>query len=116
MHFINKQKQSTLSFPIDSNSVLLRKNKFIYFLVYEKENTKKSYSQLRINKRENDRLPVKIDSNVIILFDRGSYYILVPMDIPITSVQKKWKTISLDPGVKCIITGYSEQKLRLNLD
>ncbi len=122
MHFINKQKKPTLSFSIDSNSVSIKESQInnikkrhihLFPTLWKNETTKKSHSKLRINKQETKKLPNQIDTDVTILFDRGAYYIIIPMNIPLTNNQKKWKNISLDPGVRCIITGYSDQGIAL---
>jgi putative transposase len=108
------RKNPTRIFSIDSSALKIR-NGNVHLFVSRLGNGKNiNKSRLRIKKKDKSRIPEKIDCDSEMLYDRGAYYLLIPVDSLDCKVQKLYSedskpftSIALDPGVRTFQTGYS---------
>jgi len=74
------RKNPTRIFSIDSSALKIR-NGNVHLFVSRLGNGKNiNKSRLRIKKKDKSRIPEKIDCDSEMLYDRGAYYLLIPVD------------------------------------
>jgi transposase len=90
-------------FWMDASALMIHKHKCHLF-----KRRLKEHSQLRLSSKSIKRLPTKNTHDAKILYDRGAYYLLLSVDFKNQPVKEGMHPIvSLDPGVRTFMTGYS---------
>ena len=99
MKFISKNKPTKI-FCIDHRAVDDNYNIFKTRL--------KDESKIFFKKRDQKRLPNKVDHDLKMLNDHGKYYLLIPVDNtkPSQDETSPQKVVSLDPGIRTFQTCY----------
>jgi len=105
------RKSPTRIFCIDSSALKIRNGNIHLFVSRLGNGKNMNKSRLRIKKKDKSRIPEKIDCDSEMLYDRGAYYLLIPVESSDCKVQnldsKVFTSIALDPGVRTFQTGYS---------
>ena len=87
---------------VDASALMIRKGKCHLF-----QRRLKEHSILRMSSKSVKRLPLMNTHDAKIFYDRGAYYVLLSVENTSIEKERTHPIISLDPGVRTFMTGYS---------
>lgn len=97
-----KERRSKEIFWIDNRAIKIKNQQLHVFTQRLKE-----HSALRLSSKSLKRLPPVIKSDSKLYYDRGAYYFITTTPVSPIPMKPKHPIISLDPGVRTFMTGYS---------
>lgn len=100
--FKSKKKCEYPTLTIPKSSITYKEKSLYIFKTYLK-------SKFKIGERKNKWLKEKPDCDCKLSFKNGKWFLIVPCKMKIKEEYKRDTVISLDPGKRSFMTGYSEE-------
>ncbi len=102
--FKSKKKCEYPTLTIPKSSITYKEKSLYIFKTYLK-------SKFKIGEKKNKWLKEKPDCDCKLSFKNGKWFLIVPCKMKIKEEYKKDTIVSLDPGKRSFMTGYSEEKV-----